>query len=202
MNLFRSCICSLFLLAIAYPSFTYANSKRSKTIYRDKKGESDQTAYRLAKLLVKKSFTQNLDKDLFLKVQAGLNLSNRAIFDELIMESATDNRATLIRKYDKIEKEFSEDLAKDFKQKINMHEILIQINAEVYKEFYTNSELKSLYRFYKSPLGVKFLKVSQDMLLRTEQKNIEILYPLALKVAQEAQQNLQSRVTELFQDDL
>jgi hypothetical protein len=202
MNLYRSCFSLLLLLAFINSSFSSGKSIKSGKIYRAKKGEKDQAAYRLAKLLVKKSVTENLNKDLFLKVQGGLNLSNRAIFDELVMESATDNRSSIIRKYDKIEREFSRNLATDFKQKINLHKILVQINADVYKEFYTNSELKSLYRFYSSPLGAKFLEVSKDMLLRTEQKNIEILYPLALQVAQNAQDQLQSKVTKLFEDDL
>ncbi|MCO4782927.1 MAG: DUF2059 domain-containing protein [Candidatus Cloacimonetes bacterium] len=202
MKLFILCFRVILLLTFLHTSFAANNSKTSREIYRNQKIDNDHAAYRLAQLLVKKSNTVNLNKDLFLKVQAGLNMSNRAIFDELLMESATDNRSSIIRKYDKIEKEFAKSLAIDFKKKIDMHTILVQINAEVYKEFYTNSELKSLYRFYKSPLGSKFLKVSKDMLLRTEQKNIEVLYPLALQVAQDAQDQLQSKVTSLFEDDL
>ncbi|PCJ18956.1 MAG: hypothetical protein COB02_09490 [Candidatus Cloacimonadota bacterium] len=193
----------LFLLLSTF-SFTHSTNKtrKSKKIYRKKHKENSLIAMRLAKLLVKRSISNNLSKTLFLKIQTGLNLSNRAIFDELIMESSTNNRTSLIRKYDKIEKQFTKDLSKSFQEKIDLHKVLLQINADVYKEFYTTSELKSLYRFYKSPLGVKFLKTSLKMLERTEQKNIEILYPLSLKVSQEAQQGLQSKVMELFQDDI
>lgn len=202
MDFFRLGFYSALLFTFITLGFTKNNSTNSKSIYQKQSTDNEDSAYRLAKLIVKKSQTKNLNKELFLKVQAGLNMSNRAIFDELLMESATDNRSSIIRKYDTIEKEFSQNLAKDFQQKIDLHKILIQINADVYKEFYTNSELKSLYRFYKSPLGVKFLKVSKDMLLRTEEKNIEVLYPLALQVATEAQDQLQSKVNKLFEDDL
>ena len=157
---------------------------------------------KLVDLIIDPKETENLRKDLLLKIQSSLALSNNAIFEELLQESGAGDKSHLIRAYQKIESKMNQQIAKSFAKHIAMHQLVKEINAKVYSEHYTRAELESLVRFYSSSLGKKFLRVSKSMVNQTQTLSAEKLIPLSMKVTQEVQDLVQREVTKLIKEDL
>ena len=71
---------------------------------------------KLVELIIDPKETENLRKDLLLKIQSSLALSNNAIFEELLQESGAGDKSHLIRAYQKIESKMNQQIAKSFCQ--------------------------------------------------------------------------------------
>ncbi len=166
------------------------------------KSPKQKAVEKLVELIVNPNETENLRKDLLLKVQSGLALSNNAIFEELLQETGSGDKSYLIREYQKIEAKMNNQIAVSFAKHINMHKIIKNINAKVYAKHYTRAELEALVRFYSGTLGKKFLRVSKSMVEQTQTLSAESLIPLSLKVTQEVQALMQTEVGKLIQADL
>jgi hypothetical protein len=156
---------------------------------------------KLTDVLVDEQYVADLKKELFFQIQAGLNLSNRAIFDEMLASAKVSKRPQLIKAYDKIEKASNEELKRELYSKINLYSILKRINTEVYSEFFNTDDLEELVRFYSTPTGKKFMMHSKAMLERTEAKSSKVLYALTLQVSEDIQTKLQRDVLALFNDE-
>ena len=157
---------------------------------------------KLVELIVDPRETDNLRKDLLLKIQSGLALSNNAIFEELLQESGSGDKSHLIREYQNIEAKMNKQIAISFAKYIDMTKIIKTINATVYSQHYTRAELEMLLRFYSSSLGKKYLRVSKSMIEQTQTLSAETLIPLSLKVTKEVQALMQTEVGRLIQEDL
>lgn len=157
--------------------------------------------HKLINLIVDQQFIENLRKDLLLKIQSGLALTNNAIFEELLQEIQGD-KADLIRKYHVIEGKMNEQIVRSFNKQIDMAAIVKDINLKVYSEHYTRSEIEDLLRFYSSPLGRKFLRVSKSMVNQTQTLSTEALVNLSVKVTDEVQDFMQKQIAELMKEDL
>ena len=164
------------------------------------KTPKQKTVEKLVELIIDPRDTENLRKDLLLKIQSSQALSNNAIF-ELIQETGSGTNA-LIRAYQKIESKMNQQIASSFAKHISMHKVVKDINAKVYSEHYTRSKLESLVKFYSSTLGKKFLRVSKSMVNQTHTLSAETLIPLSMKVTQEVQDLVQKEVSKLLQEDL
>ncbi|MEE2924770.1 MAG: DUF2059 domain-containing protein [bacterium] len=166
------------------------------------KTPKQKTVEKLVELIIDPRDTENLRKDLLLKIQSSLALSNNAIFEELLQETGSGDKSHLIRAYQKIESKMNQQIASSFAKHISMHKVVKDINAKVYSEHYTRSELESLVKFYSSTLGKKFLRVSKSMVNQTHTLSAETLIPLSMKVTQEVQDLVQKEVSKLLQEDL
>ena len=67
------------------------------------KSPKQKAVEKLVELIINPNETENLRKDLLLKIQSGLALSNNAIFEELLQETGSGDKSFLIREYQKIE---------------------------------------------------------------------------------------------------
>ena len=168
----------------------------------DYKTPKEKAVNKLVKLIIDPLETENLRKNLLLKIQSSLALSNNAIFEELLQETGSGDKSHLIRAYQKIESKMNQQIAKSFAKHIPMHQLVTEINATVYSEHYTRAELESLVRFYSSTLGKKFLKVSKSMVNQTQTLSAEKLIPLSMKVTQEVQDLVQRELSKLLKEDL
>ena len=166
------------------------------------KTPKEKVVNKLVDLIIDPKETENLRKNLLLKIQSSLALSNNAIFEELLQETGSGDKSHLIRAYQKIESRMNQQIAKSFAKHIPMHQLVKDINAKVYSEHYTRSELESLVRFYSSTLGKKFLRVSKSMVNQTQTLSAEKLIPLSMKVTQEVQDLVQQEVSKLLKADL
>jgi hypothetical protein len=155
---------------------------------------------RLVDLLIKREYTTNLKMDYFLKIQAGLNLSNRRIFDELLQEIEPEKRAEAIKMYEKLEARMNEELHRKISEEMDLHGIIRQINMDVYSKHYNTAEIIGLINFYSSELGQKFLTVSQSMIEETEQKNAEIMYPLSMRITEDIVDGLQKGIMKIIKN--
>jgi hypothetical protein len=162
----------------------------------------DKALNKLVRLVIQKNYVKNLEQNFLYKIQSGLIMSNRAIFEELLTESKIENTAAIIREFDKLEKTFAKDIKKSFKEKVDFYQMIIDLNKKVYAQFYTRGEIIDLVKFYSSPTGKKFLKVSSKMIKATEEENQKLIYPLSLEVAQEAQEKMQKKIMNLFDEAL
>ena len=156
---------------------------------------------KLIDIIIDPKETENLRRDLLLKIQSGLALTNNSIFEELLQEVQGD-KSDLIRKYQTVETQMNHQIVKSFSKHINMTKVVRDINLQIYAEHYTRSEIDNLIKFYSSPLGKKFLRVSKTMIQQTQILSAEILVKLSVKVTDEVQEFMQSEIGKLIKDDL
>tara|TARA_B100000674_G_C37913098_1_gene949519 strand:- start:497 stop:1093 length:597 start_codon:yes stop_codon:yes gene_type:complete len=189
----------IFRVIIILQLTIWAAHANKKTPYKSPK---QKAVDKLVELIINPNETENLRKDLLLKIQSGLALSNNAIFEELLQETGSGDKSYLIREYQKIEAKMNSQIALSFAKHIDIDNVIREINAKVYAKHYTRAELEALVRFYSGTLGKKFLRVSKSMVEQTQTLSAETLIPLSLKVTQEVQALMQTEVGKLIQADL
>lgn len=188
----------IILLLLLFCTAGFCNNPQENQPLEDR--TKNIALQRLADLLIKKEYTTNLKMDYFLKIQAGLNLSNRRIFDELLQEIEPEKRAQAIKMYERLEIRMNEELHRKISEEMDLHGILRQINMDVYGKNYSTAEIIGLINFYSSELGQKFLAVSQSMIEETEQKNAEIMYPLSMRITEDIVDGLQKGIMEIIKN--
>ena len=156
---------------------------------------------KLIDIIIDPKDTENLRRDLLLKIQSGLALTNSSIFEELLQEVHGD-KSDLIRKYHKIETQMNLQIVKSFSKHVNMTKVVRDINYKIYSDHYTRSEIDNLIKFYSSRLGRKFLRVSKTMIQQTQILSAEALVKLSVKVTDEVQEFMQSEIGKLIKEDL
>jgi hypothetical protein len=162
----------------------------------------EKILHHLVKVMIEPKMAVSMRKGFLEKIQAGLNLSNRKIFEELLAEAKSNRRQEIIRKYQGLEEESNAHLKQVFDAKINLLKILREMNRLIYSKHFSDEELMTLYRFYSSSLGRKFVKVSAEMVLETQQEIAKTLLPLSMQVSQEVQQRFFLKIIGLFEEDL
>lgn len=167
----------------------------------DNQTPKQKSLQKLIDIIIDPKETENLRRDLLLKIQSGLALTNNSIFEELLQEVQGD-KSDLIRKYQTVETQMNDRIVKSFSKHINMTKVVRDINLQIYAEHYTRSEIDDLIKFYSSPLGKKFLRVSKTMIQQTQILSAEILVKLSVKVTDEVQEFMQLEIGKLIQDDL
>ncbi len=162
----------------------------------------EKILHHLVKVMVDPEMVAAMKKDFYEKIKMGLNMSNRKIFEELLAEAKSSRRQEMISKYDALEKESNALLKRVFGSKVDLLKIVRAMNKFVYSKHFSDEELMGLYRFYSSPLGKKYVKVSRQMLIETQEETAKSLLPLSMEVSGEVQEQFHRKVIGLFEEDL
>lgn len=95
-----------------------------------------------------------------------------------------------------LQRELSEKAVKNrqrfkeaFLQKINISQLLADVSYPLYDKYYTESELRDLIAFYKSPTGKKLIETAPQLFAESMERTSRILLP-----------KLEQVMTEIFEE--
>lgn len=153
----------------------------------------------LINLLIDKQAVIPLQRDFIAKIQSGLNLTNRSIFEELLMESGTTNKAVLRAQYQAVEIKMNMELKKAFAEKVDFLSIFKSVSKDLYRDHYASDEIPRLIQFFSTPVGQKYLVKSKSMIQESQSKLSKVLSQLAIQLAEPLQETLHQDVMKLLE---
>jgi len=177
----------LIILSITFPAFSMTPSAKKNLNH-------------LVDLLVDPQMVEPLQLDFFQKIESGLNMTNRSIFEELLMEAGVENKEVLRLQYQMVEGEMNQNLRKAFGQGVNFLSIFQEASKEIYKRNYSPAEIKELIRFFSTKTGKKYLSKSQSIMEESQSELSKRLYELAIQLSQPLQEAMQQKVMEILKN--
>ena len=165
-----------------------------------KRSRSADSLDRLIDLLVDEKTVQNLEHDFYIRIESGLNLTNRAIFEDLLMDGGIKNKEEMMQKYESLERAMNTRLKKSFKEKLDFIGIFRLTTAEVYSRNYSKKEIRKLTSFFSTPIGKKYLSKSQTMLEESQMSLSKALMEVAIKLAEPMQDTMQEQVLKILKE--
>lgn len=139
-----------------------------------------------------------LKKDFIDKIQSGLNLTNRSIFEELLVETGVKNKAVLQAQYHAVEIKMNMELKKIFAEQVDFISIFKSVSKDLYRRHYEPREISDLIQFFSTAVGRKYLKKSGNMIQESQSKLSAQLSQLAIRLAEPLQETLHQDVMKLI----
>ncbi|MCK4244884.1 MAG: DUF2059 domain-containing protein [Candidatus Omnitrophica bacterium] len=103
---------------------------------------------------------------------------------------------------EKFEKEGAETVTRFLKRyrellpkRIDLGQLMEQVYFPLYDKYFTENELKDMIRFYESPTGKKFVKVTPQLTVDVMQKTNELLMPKIMQLVNEIMQEEKERLS-------
>lgn len=97
--------------------------------------------------------------------------------------------------------ELSQRIFKRYKellqQRINMAEIVEQVNYPIFNKYYTENELKDLIAFYKTPTGKKAISVMPQIASESMQLSNQLIMPKMMELMQDMQKIIREETNKL-----
>ncbi len=81
-------------------------------------------------------------------------------------------------------------------KEINYNELIETVYIPVYNKYYSEDDLKGLIAFYKSPVGVKFVKVMPDVQAEATKLSQQSMSPKVMKIVGEIMSEEMARLQE------
>ncbi|MBT3783519.1 DUF2059 domain-containing protein [bacterium] len=169
-------------------------------ISQAQRNRSSDSLDRLIDLIVDKETVQILEKDFYIRIESGLNLTNRAIFEELLLDGGIKNDEELMQKYESLEQAMNTRLRKSFEEKLDFIGIFRLTSREVYSRNYSKKEIRKLTAFFSTPVGKKYLSKSQVMIEESQMSLSKALSEIAIRLAEPMQDAMQEQVIKILKE--
>ncbi|MCK4518617.1 MAG: DUF2059 domain-containing protein, partial [Candidatus Omnitrophica bacterium] len=122
-------------------------------------------------------------------------------YPQMISQVMSEAELLKGREQDELQKEliesqlrFSMRFRELYPQRVDMEQVIEEVYYPLYDKYFTESELKDIIVFHKSPAGKKFIEVAPQLFQESMQKFAELLNPKIMqlidKIMQEEKEHL------------